>query len=194
MRPLRPIRGLFAAALWLLTPAAAAPAELPLYDAEAWEIRPDWIGDARERSVAASFTVTDGVARLHVPEPGRKISVRASLAEPIDLGALPYVKVRYRATGVCAAVERSYFLYLSDTGGGSTLIRWEEMLLDGEWHTQVIEPHSTVVADEAAFHLQAGAGGGTLEVASVEFLADYPAHRPTGRRDAGRAHGGAAGR
>lgn len=175
MRPLRPIRGLFAAALWLLTPAAAAPAELPLYDAEAWEIRPDWIGDARERSVAASFTVTDGVARLHVPEPGRKISVRASLAEPIDLGALPYVKVRYRATGVCAAVERSYFLYLSDTGGGSTLIRWEEMLLDGEWHTQVIEPHSTVVADEAAFHLQAGAGGGTLEVASVEFLADYPA-------------------
>jgi len=158
----------------LICSGAFAEVSLPVLDESAWTLRPDWIGDPRERSADASYTVRDGIAHLHVPEPGRSISAQARPAEPVDLAALPYVKVRYRAVGVSPAAERGYFLYLNDTDGGSISIRLSELLLNGKWHTQIIEPHASIVADEVALHLGAGPEGGELQIASIEFLPAYP--------------------
>ncbi len=158
---------------------AAAPsraaASLPVLDESAWELRPDWIGEPDRRSAGAGYTVRDGIAHFRVPESGRAMSVRASLPEPIDLDALPFLRVRYRAVGVTPAYGRQYFLWMhSSETGGSAVIRLEELLLNGRWHTQVLEPHASLVFDEAALHLAVGADGGELQIASVEFLPEYP--------------------
>ena len=171
---MRRCRALIAVALCSMT-SAHCQVKLPVLDEDAWELRPDWIGDAERRSEHAVYAVEDGIAQFSVPEPGKAMSVRARMEQPIDLAALPYIKVRYRAVGVTRAYGHEYFLYLhSSEGGGSTVIRLDELLLNGKWHTQVFEPHSMIKADEFAFHVTAGRKGGELQIASVEFLAEYP--------------------
>ncbi len=152
-------------------PKLAKPWRDDCNTAAGWRARPDWLGNPDPR---ARIFARNGVLRLEVSQAGLGMKFSRPLTQPVDLAALPYLAVRYRARGL--APHGDYFIYFGSAEGGmppkaAYPIRIRGLRDDGAWHVAVAHITEGFKAREMALQIQADQPGAFIE---VDYIALYP--------------------
>ncbi|MBM3501367.1 MAG: hypothetical protein FJX74_22160, partial [Armatimonadetes bacterium] len=143
----------------------------PLRPEPGWTQRPAMDFSAELEGSAVTFTVR-GV--------GKQMRWPLALPEPVDLAALPYFSVRYRAQG--AVGRTTYAVWMGDDPGGQGQQAFiplpaGDLVADGEWHTYTQQLSRRFTATQLAVGLDSDGDAAAMTLDSVTF-SSTPARWP----------------
>ncbi|NPV46966.1 MAG: hypothetical protein HPY69_08400 [Armatimonadetes bacterium] len=139
------------------------------------QAEPDWLGED-----ATQYGVTGESGLLHLWAEGAGVGMKfsAPLPQPVDLSALRYAAIRYRAEGI--APWGDYLLWLgSEKAGGlpqqyAIPLRLHQLRADGDWHVAVTAVPERFVATHAALQVCSAAERGDIWIDTIRFTSRRP--------------------
>lgn len=171
-------------------PADEAPAEAArvpadtgseqdiVFQATDWaslQAEPEWLAEDAARYGAA---LEDGLLHLWAEGAGVGMKFSAPLPQALDLNALRYVAIRYRARGL--APWGDYLLWLgSEKAGGQPQeytipLRMYQLRADDDWHVAIASVPEEFVATHAALQVSSAARRGDIWIDTIRFTSRRP--------------------
>jgi len=135
---------------------------------------PGWITNPAD---GFSATVEGAAATFVVRGVGRAMRWPLALPQPVDLGQLSYLSVRYRASGQLGAT--TYAIWLGDDASGAgghacVPLYAGDLKADGRWHTVPLRLTESFVATQLAVGLDCAGDEASLMLDTLEFAACSP--------------------
>ena len=124
-----------------------------------------------------SATPSGNEMTFHVRGPNKGMRWLVALPAPVDLGKMPYVSVRYKASGAVAATGYTVWLGNQESGaGGNAVIALpaSDLKVDGAWHTVSLKLGKAFPATHLAIGLDSVGQQANLTVDNIGFSSRPP--------------------